>query len=379
MTTPNSIENLACERAWVEINPTALAHNIRAFQSLLRPDTILMAVIKADAYGHGAVRVAQWAGQLGVHYFGVATIPEGIELREAGIIQPIMLLGAAQSRSQVEAIAQWQLEPTLCTPEQALLFSKVLSEPLLVHLKIDTGMARLGYPWQQGEEFVKQVWDLPRLKIGSVYSHLATADAPDPSFMKEQQRRFEQAIERSKAMGVTIPALHLSNSAGTLRSQVFHYDMVRVGLSLYGIYPGPQFKEEIALEPIMQVRARITQVKNLAAGVGVSYNHRFVTPSEMQVAVVGIGYADGVPRNLSNYMEVLLRGQRVKQLGTITMDQIMIDVSGMSEVQVGEVVTLLGCDGENTILAEEWADLLGTIPYEIVCGFQQRLPRVWIE
>jgi alanine racemase len=376
MMTPNLIQTIACERAWVDINPTALASNIRAFQSLLRPETMLMAVIKADAYGHGAVRVAQWAEQLGVHYFGVATIPEGIELREAGITQSIMILGAVQSRSQVEAIAHWQLEPTLCTPEQALLFSKVLSEPLSVHLKIDTGMARLGYPWQQGEEFVKQVQDLPRLKIVSVYSHLATADAPDPSFMKEQQKRFEQVIERSRAAGVTIPALHLSNSAGTLCSQTFHYDMVRVGLSLYGIYPGPQFKDAIALQPVMQVRARITQVKNLAAGVGVSYNHRFVTPSEMWVAVVGIGYADGVPRNLSNYMEVLLRGQRVRQLGAITMDQIMIDVSEVPEVQVGEVVTLLGCDHDAVILAEEWADLLGTIPYEIVCGFQQRLPRI---
>jgi alanine racemase len=376
MTTPNSIENLACERAWVEINPTALTHNIRAFQSLLRPETTLMAVIKADAYGHGAVRVAQWAKELGVHYFGVATIPEGIELREAGIMQPITILGAAQSRSQVEAIAQWQLEPTLCTLEQALLFSKILSEPLLVHLKIDTGMARLGYPWQQGEVFIKQVQDLPRLEIASVYSHLATADSPDPSFMKEQQRRFDGAIERSKALGITIPMLHLSNSAGTLSSPVFHYDMVRLGLSLYGIYPGPQFKDVIALEPVMQVRARITQVKKLAAGVGVSYNHRFVTPSEMQVAVVGIGYADGVPRNLSNYMEVLVRGKRVKQLGAITMDQLMIDVSEVPEVQVGEVVTLLGCDRDEVILAEEWADLLGTIPYEIVCGFQQRLPRI---
>ncbi len=374
--TPNSIETIACERAWVEINPTALNHNIRAFQSLLRSETMLMAVIKADAYGHGAVRVAQWAEQLGVHYFGVATIPEGIELRESGITQPIMILGATQSRSQVEAIAHWQLEPTLCTPEQALLFSKVLSEPLSVHLKIDTGMARLGYPWQQGEEFVKQVQDLPRLKIASVYSHLATADALDPSFMKEQQKRFEQVIERLRAAGVTVPTLHLSNSAGTLCSQVFHYDMVRVGLSLYGIYPGPQFKDAIALQPVMQVRTRITQVKNLAAGVGVSYNHRFVTPSEMRIAVVGIGYADGVPRNLSNYMEVLLRGKRVRQLGAITMDQIMIDVSEMPEVQVGEVVTLLGSDQDVVILAEEWANLLGTIPYEIVCGFQQRLPRI---
>ncbi len=372
----DAIAALAMDRAWVEIDPDALTHNIQSFQALLKPETMFMAVIKADGYGHGAVEVAKLAEYLGVHYFGVATVPEGIELREAGITQPIMVLGAAQSRNQVEAIAQWHLEPTLCTPTQAILFSKVLTEPLSVHLKIDTGMSRLGHPWQDAEAFIKLVRDLPRLEITSIYSHLATADAPDPTFMKEQQARFEGAIALSHPESTPMPQIHLANSAGTLFSPEFHYEMVRVGLSLYGIYPGPQFKATIDLKPVMQVRARITQVKDVTVGTGVSYNHRFVASTDLKIAVVGIGYADGVPRILSSRMVVLVRGKRVRQLGTITMDQIMIDVSEVLDIQVGEVVTLIGQDGDNIILAEEWAVLAETIPYEIVCGFQNRLPRV---
>jgi alanine racemase len=238
-------------------------------------------------------------------------------------------------------------------------------------------MARLGQPWENAETFVQQVQEFPYLQIASVYSHLATADAPNPSFLKVQQARFDEAIERSFA-GSHRPTLHLANSAGTLFSPALHYDRVRVGLALYGIYPGPQFRAAIDLQPVMQVKARITQIKHLPAGVGVSYNHRFVTPTPMRIAVVGVGYADGVPRNLSNQMQVLVQGQRVPQIGTITMDQLMININDLPTVQVGEVVTLLGRDRNSVILADEWANRLGTIPYEIVCGFQQRLPRVEI-
>jgi alanine racemase len=365
------------DRAWVEIDIDAIAHNIRALQALLQPKTAMMAVIKADAYGHGAVRIAHLAQQLGVQYFGVATVPEGIELRLAGITHPIAILGAAQSRAEIEAIAHWNLEPTLCSTAQANLFSEVLTAPLSVHLKIDTGMSRLGPLWTEGAAFIEHVQQLPWLAVASIYSHLATADDLDPSFMKEQQTRFDQVIQESKLRDR--PAFHLSNSAGTLFSHAFHYDMVRVGLALYGIYPGPQFRDAVELRPAMQVRARIAHVKTVPAGVGVSYGHRFITSSECKIATLGIGYADGVPRNLSTHMHVLLQGRRVPQVGTITMDQLMIDVSDeISEVQVGDVATLIGQDGDATILAEEWSDLLGTIPYEIVCGFRQRLPRTLI-
>jgi alanine racemase len=376
MTETDSITTLAAERAWIEIDEGAIAHNIHALGSLLKSGTDLMAVVKANAYGHGAVQVATLAEKLGIKFFGVATVPEGIELRQAGICASILVMGAVQSRSQIEAIAQWNLEPTLCSFSQAEIFSKVLSAPLPVHLKIDTGMSRLGYPWQQGIDFIEQVRALPHLRIASIYSHLATADDPDPRFMKEQQARFEDIIERAREAGIPIPALHLANSAGTLFSQALHYDRVRVGLSLYGIYPSPQFESVIDLKPVMQVRARIAQIKDLPKGVGVSYGHRYVTSKPCRIAIVSIGYADGVPRNLSNQMQVLLRGEAVSQLGVITMDQIVIDVTDLADAAVGDVVTLLGQDGgDRRILAEEWSQLLDTIPYEIVCGFQQRLPR----
>jgi alanine racemase len=361
------------DRAWVEIDIDAIAHNIRAIQRLLQPKTAMMAVIKADAYGHGALQVAHLAQDLGVQYLGVATVLEGVTLRQAGITHPIVILGAAQSRAEIEAIAHWNLEPTLCSAEQAILFSKILTAPLSVHLKIDTGMSRLGPLWTEGAAFIEQVQQLPQLAITSIYSHLATADDPDPSFMKEQQTRFDQVIQQANLRDR--PAFHLSNSAGTLFSQAFHYDLVRVGLALYGIYPGPQFHDVLELRPAMQVRSRIAHIKTVPPGVGVSYGHRFVTSSECKIATLSIGYADGVPRNLSTRMHVLLQGQRVPQIGTITMDQLMIDVTKISEVQVGDIATLIGQDGGATILAEEWSDLLGTIPYEIVCGFRQRLPR----
>jgi alanine racemase len=368
--------SFARERAWIEVNVAALRHNIQALQAHLSPRTALMAVIKADAYGHGAVAVAQVAQECGVRFFGVATVLEGIQLRQAGIQQPILILGAVQSREPIAAMVQWQLEPTLCTPEQAQLFSETLSKPLPVHLKIDTGMSRLGHPWQSATSFVQRVQQLPYLSIASIYSHLATADALDPSFMKMQQARFEQVIASLDFEAGKQPLLHLANSAATLFHPAFHYDQVRVGLALYGIYPGPQFQDSIDLQPVMQVKARITHLKDLPEGVGVSYNHRFITTRPTRMAVVGIGYADGIPRLLSNQMQMLIQGQRVPQIGTITMDQLMIDVTDLPTVKIGEVVTLLGRDQNSVILADEWAEQIGTIPYEIVCGFQQRLTRV---
>jgi alanine racemase len=367
---------LATERAWIEIDKSAIAHNIRALQSLLKPGTDLLAVVKANAYGHGAITVATLAEQLGVRHFGVATVPEGIELRLAGIHASIVVMGAVQTRNQIEAIAQWNLEPTLCNLAQAKIFSEVLTDSLSVHLKLDTGMSRLGHPWEQGIELIEQVRALPHLHIASIYSHLATADDPDPSFMKEQQARFDVAIGQLRAAGIPIPALHLANSAGTLFSPAFHYDRVRVGLALYGLYPGSQFESVIDLKPVMQVRARIAQIKDLPAGVGISYGHRYVTSKPCRVAIVSIGYADGVPRSLFNQMQVLVQGQMVPQLGVITMDQIAIDITSVTDTAVGDVVTLLGQDGDRRIVAEDWAEPLGTISYEIVCGFQQRLPRI---
>ncbi|KAB8331960.1 alanine racemase [Scytonema tolypothrichoides VB-61278] len=369
------------QRAWVEINLSALSYNVKQLLRILSPHTQLMAVVKADAYGHGAVTVAQTVLESGASWLGVATVPEGIQLREAGIKAPILILGATHTPEQIHAIVQWKLQPTLISAKQALVFSNTLEAincktPLPVHVKLDTGMSRLGTNWQEAAEFVQLVQGLPHVTIASIYSHLATADSLDPTTMKQQQQRFEQVIAELRTIGIEPPCLHLANSAATLSDKALHYDIVRVGLAVYGLYPANHLRLNIDLKPVLQVYARVTQVKTIPPGTGVSYSHQFIASNELRLAVVGIGYADGVPRNLSNKMQVLIRGQRVPQIGTITMDQLMLDVSALPDVQEGEVVTLLGTEGKEQITAEDWANQLNTISWEILCGFKHRLPRV---
>jgi len=374
----NSVDWLR-QRAWVEVDLNALSHNVREIKRLISSETDLMAVVKADAYGHGAVSVAQTVLKTGASWLGVATIPEGIELRQAGITAPIVVLGATYTPEQICAIAQWQLQPTVCTPQQALVFSEILSDTdwvVPVHIKLDTGMSRLGAPWQQAAEFVKLIQGLPNLTIASIYSHLATADSLDQTVMRQQQARFQQAIRTIAQIQPKMPRLHFANSAATLTDPGLHYDMVRVGLGLYGLYPAPHLRHTCNLKPLMQIKARVTQVKTIEAGTGVSYGYRFIADRPLRIAVIGIGYADGVPRLLSNKMQVLIRGQQVRQLGAITMDQMMIDVSSVPNVQAGEVVTLLGSDGDYEITADDWANAIGTISWEILCGFKHRLPRI---
>lgn len=368
-----------CQRAWVEIDQAALSDNVRQLKKLLASSTQLMAVVKADAYGHGATMVARIALDAGASGLCVATLQEGIQLREAGIEAPILLLGAINTPEQVKAIAHWTLEPTICTPQQALIFSETLSsleKTLPVHLKLDTGMSRLGMPWQDSTQFVSLVKGLPNLKIASIYSHLATADSPDPTIMRLQQQRFEDAIAQLREAGIKPPCLHLANSAATLADRALHYNWVRVGLALYGLYPAEHLRNTVDLKSVMQVKARVTQVKTIPPGTGVSYGYQFIADRETRIAIVGIGYADGVPRNLSNKMTVLIRGQQVRQIGAITMDQMMLDVSAIPDLQTGEVVTLIGRDGNLQISADDWAQTLGTISWEILCSFKHRLPRV---
>ncbi len=373
------LSQLSCQRAWVEIDHSALRHNVQAIKAILQPKTQLMAVIKADAYGHGAVNVAPTLLEAGCTSVAVATVGEGIELRKGGVNAPILILGATPTPAEVRAIALWGLEPTLSSPEQALLYNRVLQElgvELGVHLKLDTGMSRLGVHWSEATSFASLVKNLPSLKILSIYSHLATADDPNPEMMKLQQQRYQQAIAQLKSQGLTPPCLHLANSAATLSDRSLHYDLVRVGLALYGLYPAPHLRRVLSLHPVLEVKARITQVKTIPKGTGVSYGHHFSSDRPLKIAVVGIGYADGVPRNLSNKLQVLLRGQLVPQIGAITMDQLMLDVSKIPDLQPGEVVTLLGREGNISLTADDWANTLGTISWEILCGFKHRLPRI---
>ncbi len=369
------------QRAWVEIDLSALAHNVRQIRGLLAPNTQIMAVVKADAYGHGSIDIARTIIAEGVEWLAVATVTEGIELRQAGIIAPILILGGVNSDVQVQAIAEWGLQPTICTIDQATLLSKAVakmqpSDPLSVQIKLDTGMSRLGADWHEAVTFFEQVVQLPYLEISGLYSHLATADEIDLTVLELQLNRFQQATTAISAAGYSLPMLHLANSAGILVSDRLHYQLVRPGLILYGLCPAPHLQSKIDLQPVLSVKARVNQIKDIAAGTGVSYGYRFIAERDIRLAVVDIGYADGIPRRLSNRMQAIIRGQLVPQIGSITMDRIMLDVTQIPDLQIGEIVTILGRDGAVQITADDWANELGTISWEILCGFKGRLPRI---
>lgn len=380
--SPNMLSCLAnCQRAWVEIDLTALTNNVKKLRQFLNPQTKLMAVVKADAYGHGAVMIAKTALTSGADCLAIATLAEGVELRQAGITAPILILGAINAVEDIKAVAAWQLEPTVCSIEQALVFNSTLATlgtSLKVHLKLDTGMSRLGTNWQEVNEFVPLVQNLSQLEIASIYSHFATADEREPSIMNLQHQRFRQALEQLKTLGYVPPQIHLANSAATLSDASCHYDLVRIGLALYGLHPAPHLRHVIDLQPVLQVKAKITQIKTIPPGEGVSYGRKFITTKATKVAVVGIGYADGIPRNLSNQLQGIVRGQLVSQIGAITMDQLMLDVDCLPQLQAGEVVTLLGKEAHVSISAEDWANKLHTIPWEILCSFKHRLPRIYV-
>ena len=367
------------QRAWVEIDLTALAHNVRTLKNFLEPQTKLMAVVKADAYGHGAVTVAQTALANGADCLAIATLAEGVELRQAQITVPILILGAINAVEDIKALAVWQLEPTICNVEQALAFDKTLTQigkSLSVHLKLDTGMSRLGTNWQDANSFVQLVKSLSKLNISSIYSHFATADESDRTVMNLQHQRFKDAISQIKEAGYAPPQIHLANSAATLCDRSCHYDLVRVGLALYGLYPASHLHSCIDLKPVLQVKAKVAQVKTIPAGEGISYGRRFITQKDTKIAVVGIGYADGIPRNLSNQLQAIIKGQLVSQIGSITMDQLMLNVDNISSVKSGDIVTIIGNQNDLSITADDWANKLNTISWEILCSFKHRLPRI---
>jgi len=364
-------------RAWIEVNLLAIKHNVQQLRSLLNPATELMAIVKADAYGHGAVEVSQSVIEAGASWLGVATIPEGIQLRNAGITAPILVLGATNGADEVKAIAEYRLQPTICSPKQALIYHEVLSaidEKVPVHLKIDTGMTRLGVDWREAIAFVQLVQHLPNLEIISLYSHFATADESDRAFMLLQSQRFEEVIAALRHEDISPPRIHICNTAAMMSDRQIHYDIVRTGLGVYGLYPANHFKNTIDLQPALTVKARITQVKEITAGTSISYGRSFIAPADMKMATVAIGYADGIPRGLSNRIRVSVNGHRVKQIGTITMDQCAIDVTNIPNVNIGDAVTFLGGDSGNS--ADDWACLLDTISWEVLCGFKHRLPRI---
>lgn len=375
-------EGLARQRAWVDVDPGAITANARSLRRCLEPTTNLMAVVKADGYGHGAVPIAKAAQAGGASCFGVATLAEGLELRQAGIQAPILVLGNLTTAEELRSCLAWELMPTISGMREALLCQNLASgsgRPFALQLKLDTGMARLGADWQDGPRLVAAIRDLDAVHLAGVYSHLACADAPphtDDGLTAQQQDRFDRVLQALEQQNLAPGCRHLANSAGALRSPQLHYDMVRVGLALYGHCPAAHLQGVTPLQSAMRLLARVSLIRDVPAGVGVSYGHSFRTKRPSRLAVLGIGYADGVPRQLSNQMEVLFNGQRLPQVGAITMDQLVLDATDCSGLELGSVVTLLGPDGDDEITPGHWSERCQTIPWEILCGFKHRLPRL---
>jgi len=381
--------------AWIEVDQKAIRHNfleikrIAAQNFLKRPSNRkspakrtscpdVLCVVKADAYGHGMIQVAAALRNLGVNFWGVSDVTEGIQLRKNGFKKPILLLGTPLP-TQVKDVVDFNLMPTVCTVSLASAlnnYAKKINRKVDVHLKIDTGMGRLGVWHQQAWDFMNQLLRYSYLNLHGLYTHFPMADT-NPKFTREQIALLCQLVDEFDQEGIVIPYIHAANSMGLAGYKSDLFNLVRPGLMIYGQYPSESLKKKIDLQPAMSVKARIIFLKSIPAGQGISYGHIFTAPRDMTVATLEIGYNDGYLRCLSNKADVLVDGQRCPIVGRITMDQIMVDVSCIQEPKIGMEVTLLGRDKKEEIDADELAGLAGTISYEILCSLGNRLPRVY--
>ena len=369
---------------WAEINLDNLADNLRSFRGTLGKSVKIMAVVKADGYGHGAVEVARTAVENGCDYLGVGFIDEGIELRKAGIKAPILILGYTP-QEQAGELLDYRLVPTVFHLDLAQALSREAyrrGETVKIHVKVDTGMGRLGL--SSGDElaaFIEELNKIPSIVIEGFYTHFASADEQDKAYTLQQLARFEEMIDLFSKKGIEVPLRHAANSAAAIDLPGTHFNMVRLGISLYGLYPsGEVQKERVSLKPVMSLKTRVIYLKNVPPGTGISYGRTFVTEEDSWIASLPLGYGDGYSRLLSGKAEVLIRGKRFPVVGRICMDHMMVNLGGADPgIQSGEEVVVIGRQGEASITTEEVAHWLGTINYEVTCAVSKRVPRVYVE
>ncbi|RUS45353.1 alanine racemase [Cohnella sp. AR92] len=369
-----------------EIDLDALEHNVRAFRSRLADGTKLLASVKANAYGHGAVESAKSAIAAGADYLGVAFLDEALQLRQGGVEAPILVLG--YTPSEAFGIAREQgITLALYRQDQLDAIEKLSAHgpKLKAHVKIDTGMGRLGVlPGPEAERFLDRACSLPQLDVEGMFTHYAKADETDKTHSLMQAERFRGVAEYVRRSGLPISIIHAGNSAAGIDLPEQIGQMLRLGIGMYGLYPSDEVrKEEIELQPVLSLKTKIVHVKTVPPGEGISYGGRYVTTRSERVGTIPIGYADGFSRMLTGKAEVLLRGQRVPVLGAICMDQCMISLDAVesssgSTVEPGEEVVLIGRQGDKVLTANEVADKLGTINYEVTCMLASRVPRVYM-
>ena len=374
------------QRAWIEVKGKAIETNVKQLRSKLSKNCQFMAVVKADGYGHDAELVSQYAIKGGASQLGVATLNEGIKLRSSGVKKPILILGNLYTKRDLNICFKNDLMPTISSIRECLICNNIgkhfgLKFPL--HLKVDTGMSRLGFESNKFVQQFEKIKSFENILIKGIYSHLSSADeanALDPKSITQLQRlKFNELLKQINLDRNNEIKIHFANSAGMLINKDFHFHMVRVGLSMYGYSPLEKIDKNLSLKPALSLKVKVAFIRTIDKGVSVSYGGKFVSHRKTKLAVLSIGYADGVPRNLSGKINVIYNNKFYPQVGSITMDQMMVDITDSNEIKVGSTMVLLGSDGDKTISPLEWAIKSNTIPWEILCSFKNRLPKVHVD
>ncbi|RKD30070.1 alanine racemase [Thermohalobacter berrensis] len=368
---------------WAEINLDNLIHNLNEVKRIVKEGTLITAVVKADAYGHGSIMAAKTFLENGADRLAVATLSEAIELRNNGINAPILILGYTPT-SQAEEVVSNNIIQTVYTFEHAKKISKAakkLDKTGKIHIKIDTGMSRIGFkPNESTINDIIKITELDNIEIEGIFSHFAVADEKDKTFTEKQFQKFNWLVESLEDKGIVIPIKHISNSAATIDLPDYNLNMVRPGIMLYGLYPSDEVnKEKVKLKPAMTLKTHISHVKQVSEGTGVSYGLTFTTDKKSTIGTLPIGYADGFTRLLSNKTEVAIKGKRAPIIGRICMDQSMVDLTDIERVKPGDEVIIMGDGKDNSPHIDEIAKILGTINYEVVCMVSRRVPRVYIK
>lgn len=364
--------------AWVEIDLAALKHNIKAIQRLAGKDVHILTVVKAQAYGHGLPEIVKVLDKEGIEFFGVSDINEAILIRQLKIKKPIVLLENTLA-DYADYLVKYHITPVVCTLEFARALNRLgqkRKKKIAVHIKVDTGMGRLGIWQDEAVDFAKMIKRFSWLRVEGLCTHFPVADT-DVDFTNKQIAAMAALVEKLRHAIGPIPLVHAANSLGLSAYAQPGFNLVRTGLMLYGLYPSPAIWSKISLKPVMSIKARVCFVKHIFAGRKISYGHTFTAPINMRVATVSIGYSDGYLRIFSNKSFVIIRGVRCPVIGTVTMDQIMVDVTNVNGVKAGDEVCILGRQGKKEVSADELAQIAGTINYEITCHLGNRLMRIY--
>ncbi len=377
MTSKNIIP--ACTRAIINLG--AFRQNLRVIKSRIKPNTKIMAVVKSNAYGHGVKEISREAERNKVDYLAVARVFEGVEIREEGIRMPILACEAAAKPSIEEAILH-NIDLTVVSLADAHVINHcagALNRKPRIHIKVDTGMGRLGMMHTSAPEVIASIARLQHVEIAGVFSHFATSEESDQTFALEQLSGFNGVLEGLHRLKIEVPLVHMANSGAIFNLPQSHFDMVRPGISLYGYSPDRRMEAQSALVPVMSVVSRVSFLKSVKQSMSISYGRKYFTKTDTIIATIPIGYGDGFSRSLTNKAECIIKGLKYPIVGTICMDHVMADVGPENEVQAGDEVTLIGKNGSEAISCWDVAEKLGTIPYEITCLITPRVPRIYVD